>query len=367
MNILVIDNEPKVLKGLQYLIENIDPICTVRTMDSAESALAFIEVFQPDIVFTDIRMGNMDGITFIRIAKGLNNRISFVIVSGYDYFEYAKEALNLGVADFVLKPITRNKIENALNKALEQLKKISTTLFYKNELLQYYLEKLCEKDSNHSAIIHKVSKMIEDFTRYCIFSIKADSSMSKEEITSRFLSCLTESPFIVGSYGCYFFIFAWNLPDNSTLLINSVLQIFQPNVNVSVSSIEKNLNKLPQLLMKQCRVNEEEDSEITDDVTRKIIQYIKSNYAKKITLEDVSDYVYMNATYISKLFKKSTGINLSDFITELRINKAKELLRTSDMKVYEISERVGFNSSKYFINVFRSKTGVTPSNYKNIH
>lgn len=73
-----------------------------------------------------------------------------------------------------------------------------------------------------------------------------------------------------------------------------------------------------------------------DTVIDKVKQYIAKNYASDISLETIADLLYFNPAYLSRIFKKSTGIRFVDYLTEIRINKAKELLKESHKKVYEI-------------------------------
>ncbi|MCK0473674.1 response regulator [Halalkalibacter sp. APA_J-10(15)] len=92
-------------------------------------------------------------------------------------------------------------------------------------------------------------------------------------------------------------------------------------------------------------------------------KYIQHMYNKDLSLEDVADYVYLNHVYFSRLFKQQTGKNFSDYLTSIRIEKAIELLKENKYKTYEISEKVGYKSSKYFSRVFKQSTGCSPKEY----
>ncbi|MDY7223291.1 response regulator [Halalkalibacterium halodurans] len=92
-------------------------------------------------------------------------------------------------------------------------------------------------------------------------------------------------------------------------------------------------------------------------------KYIHLMYHKDISLEDVANYVYLNHVYFSRLFKQQTGTKFSDYLTNLRIDKAIELLKENKYKTYEISEKVGYKSSKYFSRVFKQATGCSPKEY----
>jgi len=94
------------------------------------------------------------------------------------------------------------------------------------------------------------------------------------------------------------------------------------------------------------------------------ITFINNNYHRPITLNDVSAEVKLNPSYFSKLFKNSIGISYSKYLTRFRINKAKELLADPTRRIKEISAMVGYKNTRYFTNVFKSLTKVSPNTFK---
>ena len=96
----------------------------------------------------------------------------------------------------------------------------------------------------------------------------------------------------------------------------------------------------------------------------KMKRYINEHYGEYITLETISKQVYAHPVYLSKLFREETGMNFIDYLTEVRINNAKELLKNPDCKIYDISYMVGYESSKHFSKVFKNATGMTPKEYR---
>lgn len=96
-------------------------------------------------------------------------------------------------------------------------------------------------------------------------------------------------------------------------------------------------------------------------------RYIQQHYQEALRLEDVSGVVGFNATYFSTLFKKETGQNFTDYLTELRINKAKELLCEKDIMISDAAEMVGYKDLKYFSKLFKKITGISPSDYKKLY
>lgn len=97
----------------------------------------------------------------------------------------------------------------------------------------------------------------------------------------------------------------------------------------------------------------------------KIEKFIADNIENnELSLTLISDFIQRNPAYISVIYKNETGNNISDYIVNLRIDKAKELLESTNLKAYEIGKRVGYNDSSYFTKIFRKIVGVSPSIYK---
>lgn len=94
-------------------------------------------------------------------------------------------------------------------------------------------------------------------------------------------------------------------------------------------------------------------------------QYLTEHYAQEISLEVVADLLDFSPFYLSKLFKNSFGISFIDYLTELRLAAAKELLADPSLSAKEIGERVGYPNSNYFTKMFKKKTGLTPIEYRN--
>jgi two-component system response regulator YesN len=102
----------------------------------------------------------------------------------------------------------------------------------------------------------------------------------------------------------------------------------------------------------------------TDDVVEKMKTYVKRNYSNEITVEYLSSLFYMNRSYCSHLFRAKTGEKFVDFVNKIRIEKAKQLLRDSDKRMYQIAKAVGYNNVKYFFRVFNKLEKKTPERFR---
>ncbi|WP_226667814.1 response regulator transcription factor [Metabacillus litoralis] len=93
-------------------------------------------------------------------------------------------------------------------------------------------------------------------------------------------------------------------------------------------------------------------------------KWILTHLDQNITIQNIANQVYMNPTYFCKYFKTQTGETVLDFVTRIRIEKARDLLLSTNLKIYDISERVGYSDTKYFSKLFKKQYGETPSKYK---
>ncbi len=99
-------------------------------------------------------------------------------------------------------------------------------------------------------------------------------------------------------------------------------------------------------------------------ILRKAIDYIHEHYNDQVTLNEVAEHIYVSTFYISRMFKKELGISFVDYLNDVRIEKAKELLKDVKYKTYEVAELVGIPDPHYFSKIFKKYAGMTPSEYK---
>jgi two-component system response regulator YesN len=99
-------------------------------------------------------------------------------------------------------------------------------------------------------------------------------------------------------------------------------------------------------------------------ILRKAIDYIHEHYNEQVTLNEVAENIYVSTYYISRMFKKELGKSFVDYLNDVRIEKAKELLKDVKYKTYEVAEMVGISDPHYFSKLFKKYSGMTPSEYK---
>lgn len=105
-------------------------------------------------------------------------------------------------------------------------------------------------------------------------------------------------------------------------------------------------------------------SEDLQYAVHKANEFIRQHYTEDISLADIARYVCLSSSYLSRIYKKQTGMSTVNHIKRLRIEKATQLLETSNMKIQDVALAVGYNSSRYFLAVFRSIVGKGPTEYR---
>ncbi|RST74244.1 AraC family transcriptional regulator [Siminovitchia acidinfaciens] len=146
--------------------------------------------------------------------------------------------------------------------------------------------------------------------------------------------------------------------------IHSILLQYTNDLNI-MENINEMKQRLKEMIDNFAHLVFKNNNEYTLKSVQMAMEYIEENFSENITLEDVAGHVHLSSTYLSRLFKNVTGRNFIEYITHLRIEKAKRLLVDLDYTVYQIALEVGYNNSHYFSRVFKATVGKTPSEYRN--
>lgn len=212
--ILIIDDEPMVIEGLKKLVPWEEINCEiVATAKNGEEGLISIEDTKPDIVISDIRMPKLSGLEMIKALKEKKGDIKFILLTGYREFEYAREAINLGVIKFLLKPTNLEDIKNAVVEATSLLDEERSKDEDLQELrikLEHYLDKvgeseeeipLEEKSEMNYLTVQAISFMKENFRKKLDLQTVADAlyispwylcKILKKEVGNSFVQLLNE-------------------------------------------------------------------------------------------------------------------------------------------------------------------------------
>jgi len=154
-------------------------------------------------------------------------------------------------------------------------------------------------------------------------------------------------------------------------IINNILEIYEPvlkdnknEICIAADDIDGAFEVLLTAAVKAAGAINEHNNRNISDVLKRAVEYIRENYAKPITLEDVARHTFVSSYYLSRLFKKELNKNFIDYVNELRMERARQLLKQGNHKSYEIAEMVGISDPHYFSKMFKKYFGVTPTEFK---
>ncbi|MCH4154290.1 MAG: response regulator [Saccharofermentans sp.] len=524
--VMLADDEGIVIDSLKFIIEKSFPgQCEIASAKTGRSVIELADSFRPDIAFMDIQMPGINGIEAMREIKNTNSNVVFIVLSAYDKFDYAKEAINLGVLEYINKPFDKNRICEVLKKAmsvvdcekdkrreeLEIKEKLETIMpIIENGLIQSLLshEHFKEDIDNYMALLGikekyaymvvivsgqeqvgnymkgavpasitiqknytEVRLIIEDYFKGIIGTImgnklpvmvpyehdelpyeKRSEIVEQARILSHRLSdklgincrigigAVRPVEFLSESYsealavlvrsservahaddvhvGCEYEenyplkdekrlfdavengdvvksteeasrFFDWlehgsggTLSDIRLKALEFVLwsehlvyskgghvyhflsrSEYLPEV-CSIDSLDELRLWFIKHIERSVRIIDSTFEDKSVSAVDQAKNYIDKNYDKDLSLDDISREVDISPYYFSKLFKNKTGVNFIDYLTNIRIEKAKTLLADSDKSMKEICVTVGYSDPNYFSRIFKKVTGVTPTEYK---
>lgn len=413
MRIIVVDDDKIIRMGLikilSKLFENHE---VVSDFQNGALALEYLKENEGkiDLVITDIKMPVMTGIEFVEKATNeLKYPPIFLVLSGYDEFTYVRDTMKYGAFNYLLKPIKKDelkkvveevelklkelkKTDKIINKSIEVIKKdfFKHILFsnaeinlktdkalleniqldenYSYQMLVLPVEK--EKKEENNKILSEYIKEIVNFNNkveylyffyndnvYIVFYFNDKEIGDKEAVRENIIELsdmFLDKKVSVFISKCTNKV--WELRDYSKL-VRKIREEMVYNKKVKKYFIE-DLNELTEIL------NDDKNAYSSTSI-KLAIQFITKNYHKNITLKDVAEEVFLSQNYLSELFKKETGEGFYEFLSNYRIKKAKEILLTTNLKIYEVAESVGYNDSITFGRAFKKIAGVTPNNFRN--
>lgn len=347
IRIVVIDDEYMVVEGLKALIARRQPLYqVVGWAYDGNEGLSVIRDTQPDIVITDIRIPGMDGLSLIETAREFCPDTAFVVISGYTEFEYARRALSLGVKGYIDKPVSREKLSEVLRRIEAEQKILEDD---RTELLRRQ-KKLEELDS------------LQEKSIRCLTRQEASEFVeSSGEVLSRLRSMYDGTSDLRRETYKYLCV------------TGDILLEEQPKVNreelVSFKDMEKQetpdaiLSYAQKILQKISRYLSANQTGSGHRAVLEVLDYIERHYQEDIGLNELASHTGMSTAYLSVLFKAEVGESFIKYLTELRVKKAKGLLKEG-YKVKDVSDMVGYSNYRYFCDIFKKQTGQTPHEYK---
>ena len=296
--VIIVDDEPRHRKGLANLIAKLRPDYEINQYKNGNEALEFVLENPVDIINTDIRMPIMDGLKFIESYNNNQKHSKIIVLSGYANFEYAQNAISLGVFDYILKPVDEEKILQMLIKVEKNIK-------------DDQLKKSNEKELVNSLSINKLDYIEWQFNRW----IKGLISNQELSEIKKYLTGQGEGRILVTKLSINSKITDFNSDDNDDILnnikhlINEALKHFG---NVVSFYLQDYKNCLVSVFEKNCEAFYKFDFQRFNE----IIDIAKSGYGIDITIgiSSCCSNIYMEAS--KRFLEAMESINLSFYLGE---------------------------------------------------
>ena len=383
LNVLLVEDEYIVRQGMQTMVEwETHGFHLSGAVNNGLEALKILETTPVDIVITDVRMPVMDGIELCRKIREYKYDCELIILSSYDSFEYVKQAMVLGARDYLYKPeLTPENIIETLNRVAELHKKEKRN----REQLRFYGENyrtvlrasirrmFSHKDDSMFLTLLQEEQAAHERVGILLASDKNPYASSED---SPFLLRLAKSVQHADPHREH--VMSISLPDGIIAIfyfgenfsrfcseispLSEVEGYLLQGEDCPLSEMIDHYHDLERQLHEKIR--ESNSNRGKSEIVRKALRLISERYCQKLTLSTIADLIPVNASYLSRLLQKECGKNFIDLISELRVQKAKELLKTTSLDIESITDRVGYKNSKYFIKAFKRITGMTPGFYR---
>ena len=208
-----------------------------------------------------------------------------------------------------------------------------------NKLFEKCLD--CVKIGNSKLIAECIS---------AVFNAFRDRNADIDTIQQLCLKYFSEISTLLTQYG-----------QSSKVLFNNTDSWVLPKNLDTIDSIRTLMYDVTQTAI--CRINDMRNSK-NNNLIETVKNIIDGNYGQDITRDRIAAQVHISPCYLSDIFSKGTNTTLKDYIIQTRINKAKELLKNTNLNIYEIANRVGYRNQKHFSFVFQKKTGLLPTKFR---
>ncbi|GIP32511.1 response regulator [Paenibacillus sp. J2TS4] len=413
-NIMIVDDEKLVRESIKQCIDwKAHGYTFLGDYANGREAIEAIEQQRPDVVLSDICMPYTDGLELCAYIQRNYPSIKVVLLTGYDDFDYAQQALRSKVYDYILKPITASELRQLLHsikEVMDEEKKRHEDLTLLQVQLNQSLPLLREKFLEHAVTsalpAHELDERLRYFQLpplhpdYLVLVIDIDdfgeravglSSFEQELLRFACFNIVEEMarPFhgiafrtreekivilLSGNEGKMLYEAAQSLAEGIRESVESYLSF---TVTVGVGRCARSTTELPSSYKSACTAlvyrlllgtNQSIciiDMEGVQGKMLSAVQYIEENYDdEQLSIQKICRHVMMSASYFSSAFKQYTGETFVEYLTRIRVGKAKELLAQTSLRKYEIAYMVGYKDPHYFSALFKKHTGESPTDYR---
>ena len=390
--VLVVDDEPLVRLALKTLIpwEQHGFSCPLEA-GNGEQALRLLHNHpEIDVVFLDISMPVMTGLELLERLQVSDRRPEVIVLSAYDDYPLVREAFKRGVGDYLLKaelgPERVLQLLRAAQERIESERKASSSpqelvrreaRYLKEDLLQRLLRpEGVERFQDHRQIlgirigtrVRICVIWIEDFTTVARRYAGAPDSMAvlRATVLNTIGQVLSKRPWgeaLSGSDEEYVLFLSQEQAEamETAEVLEEIRKALRHYANLEISTGSSAVSELSSSLhglYQQAKA----DRRLPSRISVKAKKYIHEHYSRaSLSLAEISAYLGVSPSHFCYQFAKETGQTYKEYLTKVRVEEARRLLLDTPLKVYEVSERVGFLSPEHFSRVFKRHTGLSPN------
>lgn len=329
--ILLVDDEKIVREAFKVILDELEGVRSAGEAAFGKEALRLLESSNPDMTFLDIKIPGMNILDLIKQMKRLNSNNKIILLSDHGSSEFVFKALEMGADGYLLKPYLQKDIMNLVNLYLPQVSSPKVNL---EQTMEQFIRYVIKEDRRNA------TEQLKILTQYLLAESNLEVVRNTAESLVKGLEVICLEKGILFS----------KKHDWVERLDNMEHQNFE---SVIFSILDDIFAKM-------------KDSQSIQDIKliQSVINYIEKNYQKGVTLEEAAEHVHLSPFYLSKLFKKELNINFVNYVTERKIDKAKELLETTDLPILNIALELNYQEPNYFSKVFKKVVGITPTEYR---
>lgn len=393
LHVLIVDDEEVVRENLSK--SKCFPRTGYRVVASAsdgKAALVMAQQLKPDLILADINMPVMDGLSMIQKLRDEKDSTEVLILSCYDDFQYAQQAIQLGVSSYLLKPFTDEELIQALEQVKQKLEKNSWDrkmqemeqflLRGKEHVLHYLLQQAIVRGGREE-IIHNIYHMglMKNHALYALVFFKGFPKKCREQVDELLagnpqgyhLLDTTEQDFLILLAADYVSANRFQCEVRQTMKRSTQRLVDFPGIVVQSEifiGLERAHEQFLHILAKAKQMEAKRERAVKErpksrpEIEQAII-YIKNHLCEDgLCLNAVAKSIPISPFYFSRLFTQEMGMSFVRYVNVCRVEKACSMLEKSDLRIYEISKAAGFQNETYFHQVFKAIKGMTPKRYQ---
>lgn len=305
-------------------------------------ALEILRQDQYDLVITDICMPKVDGIRLLEEIKKENLCPLIVLLSEHSDFEYARNGLQLGAFDYIVKPVQEEKVLTVLERAAAYLNGMESK---KNPMETQKDGELFYPEAEEKSIIQNIGLKDDEIPMQ--FYNTAQSVFKFYGPGEPRAACVVRRLYL-NIVSAVFEKYAW-----LQLYVDAGTQI-KKTINKEQAGYREALAEILAFIKRLLPMG-------AQGTLQDICTFILQNPETEINLSSIADKFFINHTYLSNTFRQKNGIKFNDYLTLIRMSRAGYLLEHSQLKIYEISNTLGYRDTDYFNRLFKKSTGMTPT------